>query len=74
MAEFKYGKNESLIWDCNNCIVFENGEVNNSNDLEEKLRSFKTKSDQLKPLLIVLYFKIHRNTSFFFAVPYGFYR
>lgn len=34
MAEFKYGKNESLIWDCNNCIVFENGEVKNPNDLD----------------------------------------
>ena len=34
MAEFKYSKNESLKWDCNNCIVFENGEVKNSNDLD----------------------------------------
>ena len=34
MAEFKYGKNESLIWNCNNCIVFENGEVKNPNDLD----------------------------------------
>lgn len=27
MAEFKYNGQESLIWDCTNCIVFDNGEV-----------------------------------------------
>ena len=34
MAEFKYTDQESLIWDCNNCITFKNGEVKNPNALD----------------------------------------
>ena len=34
MAEFKYNEKESLVWECTNCIVIENGDVQEQTNQE----------------------------------------
>lgn len=34
MAEFKYSDNQSLVWDCENCITFKNGVTTIPNDVD----------------------------------------
>lgn len=34
MAEFKFNDNQSLVWDCNNCITFKNGVTAIPNDVD----------------------------------------
>jgi len=60
MAEYKYSDHESLIWDCHNCIIFENGEVKNP-DVLEGIEITKVKEYSLKNIYNKNYTEQEKN-------------